>query len=306
MSLDHGGSEDSPSEKYPTWYIDCVQRGEDALMSLRERKPPSLLYHYTAAAGLLGILKSQTMFASDSRYVNDSQELGYGRQVVERVLSRHIDFRRAQELSHGVRNGLSKIEMFVASFSEEPDVLSQWRAYAADGLGYSLGLRSAEHLCIQEKPIAFLPVLYEEEEQDALVEGILLPALKSVDPKDERASYSLQKACSEAMQFVLPVLKNPGFVEEREWRLVIPTRWWTGAAPSVFTPSRFGITPHVELVPSTGKIPLGALYLGPKIDRELGKNAAFELLHFYKYEPRLEEIVAPADVVVAFSSTSYR
>jgi hypothetical protein len=40
---------------------------------------PSVLYHYTDAAGLRGIVESQTIFASDVEFLNDAQELLYAR-----------------------------------------------------------------------------------------------------------------------------------------------------------------------------------------------------------------------------------
>ena len=43
---------------------------------------PSTLFHYTTATGLLGILGSSTLWASDVRFLNDSQEAIYAQDLV--------------------------------------------------------------------------------------------------------------------------------------------------------------------------------------------------------------------------------
>lgn len=45
--------------------------------SLYADTPKELLYHYTTISGLKGIVESQSLWASDVRYMNDSAELQY-------------------------------------------------------------------------------------------------------------------------------------------------------------------------------------------------------------------------------------
>lgn len=44
------------------------------------------LFHYTTAAGLLGILKSAKLWATDLRFLNDAQEFIYARDTVIRAI----------------------------------------------------------------------------------------------------------------------------------------------------------------------------------------------------------------------------
>ena len=44
------------------------------------------LYHYTSWAGLQGILASQSMWASNIRYLNDQSELLLAREPIHRLL----------------------------------------------------------------------------------------------------------------------------------------------------------------------------------------------------------------------------
>jgi hypothetical protein len=48
-----------------------------------------ILYHYTNAAAALSILVSQTIRASDVEFLNDSQEIRFGRdQLISRLKER--------------------------------------------------------------------------------------------------------------------------------------------------------------------------------------------------------------------------
>ncbi len=129
---------------------------------------PQVLYHYTNADGLIGILRPSSwgavhpalekMFAppvaqlkaSHVRYMNDTEELLYGVKVfAERFRTAAEDAstpetwvaafnRLADVFSHGdVFNwGLG---CFASSFCECGDLLSQWRGYGGGIGGYAIG-----------------------------------------------------------------------------------------------------------------------------------------------------------------------
>ena len=44
------------------------------------------LFHYTTAAGLLGILGSSSLWATDLRFLNDAQEAVYARELFVEAL----------------------------------------------------------------------------------------------------------------------------------------------------------------------------------------------------------------------------
>ena len=62
---------------------------------------------------------------------------------------------------------------FCASFSENPDQLSQWRAYAAGGAGVAIGFDS-RYLRPQDvsKGVELRKVVYDEHEQDEMLAGL--------------------------------------------------------------------------------------------------------------------------------------
>lgn len=130
------------------------------------------LAHYTSAAGLKGILESQTLWASHARFLNDSREIEYFFDVrCEKLIEDAIctAYRKgkvelfgndgrgnkltpeqeaklvAQELTSSVRTTTMEFNQpYLLSFcgTNEPrnardGLLSQWRAYGSDG-GYAL------------------------------------------------------------------------------------------------------------------------------------------------------------------------
>ena len=49
---------------------------------------PSVLYHYTSPAGLKGILETSSLWAADADFLNDAQELQFGRpQLCDALLA---------------------------------------------------------------------------------------------------------------------------------------------------------------------------------------------------------------------------
>lgn len=47
---------------------------------------PRVLYHYTTAEGLLAMLQTGRLWATDSRYMNDPSELRYSIELLGKVL----------------------------------------------------------------------------------------------------------------------------------------------------------------------------------------------------------------------------
>jgi hypothetical protein len=110
------------------------------------------LYHYTNGAGLVGILKSQRIWFTSYRNLNDPSELLYGMGVVHRLLGElrqgcdelvEAFCARVDDLFQH-RKFSDTFGFYIASFSRNRDDLGQWRAYADNGRGFALGL--APHL----------------------------------------------------------------------------------------------------------------------------------------------------------------
>lgn len=124
----------------------------------------SLLYHYTTATGLKGIVDDGAIRASDAEFLNDAMELRFGRDELHEALiaeaeriapEADLNLGGGAEYSRAVvmRSAASHLQpdgiflskqahsVYVACFCEGGDLLSQWRGYAAEG-GYAIGFSS--------------------------------------------------------------------------------------------------------------------------------------------------------------------
>src|SRR5262245_52254687 len=60
-------------------------------------KPGQGVYHYTDLGGLHGIVTSQDLWLTDSRYCNDVEELTHGYNRVYGVIKRRLEQARRQQ-----------------------------------------------------------------------------------------------------------------------------------------------------------------------------------------------------------------
>jgi hypothetical protein len=124
-----------------------------AFLSLEEQ-PPNTLYQYTSLEALVSIVQSKRVWASNIRFLNDHSESLWLRQHVVSILKRKGSSTGQKERMNEI---IAMIEawppfsLFVASFTEKPDNLSQWRAYCHPGLGVSIGFSAK---CLSEQWIA--------------------------------------------------------------------------------------------------------------------------------------------------------
>jgi Protein of unknown function (DUF2971) len=140
---------------------------------------PEQLYHYTDVEGLKGILDSGKIWATQTKYLNDSQEVSYGRQLALDVC-REITHQGAVQIiwldrvSQAISAGIPGGEPYVACFCEHGDLLSQWRGYGR-GYGYSVGLRPRGKVYsrLPSKLCSLVQVVYDPETQRRIIRELV-------------------------------------------------------------------------------------------------------------------------------------
>jgi Protein of unknown function (DUF2971) len=189
------------------------------------------LAHYTSGEGLLGIVGSMSIRASHIFFLNDSTEYrltsDHLKGMVPRINSLRTlaagapDLTRALESLNPRQRGRHP-SVFVVSFSEHWDDLSQWRGYTSPGDGYSIVF---DFPSLQRAAIAegwrLEPCVYSDELD------VLLPPI--VEQMYVGFSTGRFGSVDEAMEWLLaqmlpltPRVKHSGFSHEREWRLISP------------------------------------------------------------------------------------
>src|SRR5579864_6760669 len=172
-----------------------------------ETRPPARLYHYTSQSGLLGILKSKTLWATRIQYLSDASEFRYTfklwaeatqerQQRVTASDAGNSDFRSELTSILGelprMFERFVRIPVHVACFSEDGDSLDLWRAYCRSGPGFSIGFDSHQLIGAAIKCSCFLaPCIYDPSRQSKLVDKLMGPFLvraftnPEVDPNEE-------------------------------------------------------------------------------------------------------------------------
>lgn len=107
------------------------------------------LYHYCSPASFDAICQSGMLRFSDVFSMNDTLEMHWGYRQWEVVAGELIDSVGEDFIDHVdaiLSTSSLKMLPLIASFSTDPDVLSQWRAYAKDGEGFCIGFDQKNNL----------------------------------------------------------------------------------------------------------------------------------------------------------------
>lgn len=229
------------------------QMKREILNDVLSERPDGLLYHYTTQTGLLGIIGKKQIWATHTQYLNDSREFSHALQVVRDELEAYRSNHQAEvdmeniaihgtplpfELgSHhgnvdrillGMIQGVDtsarceSINVCVASFSENGDSLSQWRAYAQSG-GFCIGVRG-KRLAELAAPHNFNVVrcLYRHDQQQKLIQALIQEVLEENLNGDGQSEDRVPPGgnLQAYLNRYAPILKHPSFEEEHEWRIV--------------------------------------------------------------------------------------
>ena len=189
-----------------------------------------IVFHYTNAAGALGILSSGQLWSTLVYHMNDSQECKHAHNVAMQCAYKllngteeHLRKKFLDELRSQLER-ISRVRVFAACFSEAPDLLSQWRGYAGTG-GYTLGFSLESLRAIAAKQnLVVAEVIYKNDAQETLFEAELRRLIRTynhqLNPELNRSE--IDKAFWPTIQMIAYEsvrIKSEAFSEEREWRI---------------------------------------------------------------------------------------
>lgn len=271
-----------------------------------------MLYHYTTQSGILGIVESSSIWATHALFLNDSSEFSHGLDFAKHVavsIFMEDDYLGAfgWALRHGLE-GIDGSDIYVSSFSETPNLLSQWRGYCPDGSGFCLGFNSEsiQKYCQHGSGLRFEKCIYRHEEQVAKIKALIDECfLKFPQPgitREEYDAYSSKEQfnfeidykirtsegvdteqaneavawfCSEIAKLA-PLFKNEGFHEEAEWRVIVES-------PNQQTKFRAGksfLVPYIEIdfLKAQENYPLEKIIVGPGSNQQRNEESVKVLL----------------------------
>jgi hypothetical protein len=178
-------------EKIKDFYAAGTTLVERFVREVNERPTPKMLYHYTDAAGLRGILESGILRFGDIFYMNDPSEMRHGIGTAFELLDDMAAEAQGQpELRNFARqfrkilsSGIEVIaHYFVCCFSRNGNDLGQWRAYGANGYGYALGFDGSELVGAFSKACAPHAQTFEMTYSDEQLRRMLGELMRLVSP----------------------------------------------------------------------------------------------------------------------------
>jgi hypothetical protein len=276
------------------------------------QKPPhERLHHYTSQDGLLGIVGSGMLWATNILYMNDATEFHRPLSMLRERLSAELESRENEARYYAMRNAaraaaaegfaqrlkllrgkLNKVRdtaICVACFCEDGDLLSQWRGYSGRGYGYSLGFNSA---LLKEQTTASGFILgkciYRPERQQKIVDESLEYLLRSSAPNDEK---SLTQELLGVLRF-MAFFKDKSFRQEQEWRLISGHR--VSVREVNFRSANSMIIPYISVEIRRGeKSCIQHVYVGPRPHMNLSIGSVRQMLLQKEIAAEVERSIIP-------------
>lgn len=185
---------------------------------------PEILYHYCSVDAFKSIISNREIWLTDLSASNDHQEGLWISQVLKYYLENYPPKEFASDF---VQDSIGRMDdlfetlrydhnCFALCLSEKGDLLSQWRGYADDGMGFAIGFNRETlednliHPFEHVGWVALQKVLYGYNESELL-------AANYIEPQIQRGNMGV--AWARSMAYHAYRTKSPAFEEENEWRL---------------------------------------------------------------------------------------
>ena len=203
----------------PEW-----QRSHDALLAGVRPQDVPILYHYTSVASALAILGSGRIWLTSSTGMNDHAEGGWVPAALIDGMTGRPDLPASEVFQALWQLAIAPYaRAYLICFSEDGDLLSQWRGYAHDGKGIAIGF---------DVNGGRFPVVAGPPHTNAGPDlGLTISKVRYLDDMSP-ITDALERAItggSNSAEFFQSQLflaqerwrtKNPAFREEREWRII--------------------------------------------------------------------------------------
>lgn len=244
------------------------------------------VYHYTDINGFKGILENHCFWASNIRFMNDSEEFEDGLSLCNNVIDSLLGDEKNEEnrkyfnvlrtvlnkdYAGRISNEFSNNDIFVICFCTNGDLLSQWRGYGK-GSGISIGFdasslwglnfadKTVYDTIINDKKEANLQtiptflrgmlkrVVYDKTEKISIIKEIIDIGLKSEFPNPSSKAEANAEGVASALKPLIPLFKNSSFEEEKECRFIWHFGKLSKGNPKIFFREKNAILlPYIQL-----------------------------------------------------------
>ncbi|MBU1313596.1 MAG: DUF2971 domain-containing protein [Alphaproteobacteria bacterium] len=263
---------------------------------------PASLFHYTSAAGLIGIVSNHTIWFSDAIFMNDGSEATYGLSVFSAVINEFMadksdaEKNAAEALQDQVKAALRFFQPIIFCMSARNNLLNQWRDYGRDIVPYCIEFDMAEFENWQGRqcnfPIFVTKVVYDAAQQRSLtlelIEAIYNRAKELLGDREHFSDEELNPLLSGAAAEIVVVIgrfKNPAFEAEEEWRAISYRSDVEDKVKRKYRASSLGAVPFYEWYSSKDpkNLPIKSVTVGPSPYAQVSDLALKQLLVDHGY-----------------------
>jgi hypothetical protein len=267
--------------------------------------PEEMLWHYTTSAGLIGIIESGSIFATQVSCLNDSTEIRYYSMSFRTALTEQLENIDDEATSKFLKRYVTLLQdedttpmsadlpYFVTCFTPLQDDVNHWRDYGGGENGYAIGVRTRD---LSGPGYSLVGrVNYNSQVHTAIAREA---AQKTVEYYREGLQSGLTnwddrflKVWDFALTQLTPFVKEPGFAAEKEVRFVhylqeseiselkvLPRQ----SMLSQHLPMRFG-----EESKGKPRFPISKVIVGPCRHRQISRRGVDMLLRTHGYPGNL-------------------
>lgn len=259
-------------------------------------QPPEILWHYTSLEAAIQILNTQTMRATHYAFLNDRDEIKKGWEILEQEVNLMLesnsdsidDMEKCRITGELIKSIEGKdFDLFIISFSEVEDSLSQWMGYTPDG-GCAIGFRSNQIVFCFSKPrsdtsilvpegLSVYPCIYDREIFKEMAREMIQPFAEKWGIPNRKKAFSDNVGLPKFAQ-----LKNQEFHIEKEHRLLFRNREYREIQFN-------GTKPYVKIEMRNLSDLISEIQISPHCDQAYAEQCLKYLIRKLAHEHRFDE-----------------
>lgn len=259
-----------------------------------------IVYHYTTLESFISIVESQSFYFTNLNYLNDRKEYDHGVDIILDTLKLHTHNETSESklkiLTYVEKNleSVHKSSRYIACFSKNGDLLSQWRSYGNQGKGISVGFKTSDLDYFDGGFINCMNIEYREEFQRKIIYEIIkiiLDYFENIKNSIDWIGYNYESLVSKSIVQILEEFisnfKDPSFDEEKEFRLEYKidgninendnNKLFFRSNGSLIIPfykiEYVDKNDNLSIESKYKKLPIEKIIIGPSLDYKLNKNS---------------------------------
>jgi hypothetical protein len=271
--------------------------------------------HYTTQKGLISIISNETLWATNIKFLNDEHEFKDALDLIQELIlkanitSSHPEHENYERFIKHLKKEIRELDnhvtesVFTLSFSEEVDLLSQWRGYCPENNGYCIVYNIDDVFDEAKKrysDVNLVKCIYDKEDKKKIIKDTLNKYWNKYRESEKQTSKkTIMHELSWEIMLRASYFKHPSFSEEKEKRIVVIEENG-GESELLFREGKYSIIPYLTL--KAPKKSITKIFIGPTYNKKLSKKSLEMFLEKnYGIPPSIWK-----GLDIMFSETPYR